>query len=98
LVEAHLAGDAEATAVWLRSVYHWQRKSCPSSMAIDPEVIILGGGIAHKREPLSSDPLNVFLEKMEWRHKGTACTSFRRLSAILRARSALLITRCIGVN
>jgi glucokinase len=69
LVEAHLAGDAEATDIWLRSVYHLAAGIVSIINAIDPEVIILSGGIAQAGAALFM-PLECFLEKIEWRPRG----------------------------
>jgi len=69
LVEAHLEGDAEATDIWLRSVYHLAAGILSIINAIDPEVIILGGGMAQAGAALFR-PLECFLEKMEWRPQG----------------------------
>jgi glucokinase len=69
LVAAHRAGDAEATAVWLRSV---QRLACAVASivnALDPEVVILGGGIA-RAGPALFEPLAGFLDSVEWRPLG----------------------------
>jgi uncharacterized phosphosugar-binding protein len=70
LLAAHLAGDAEATAAWLRSVH---RLACGISSivnAADPEVVILGGGIAKAGAALF-EPLARFLENVEWRPFGS---------------------------
>jgi glucokinase len=69
LVEAHRAGDAEATEVWLRSV---QRLACAIASivnGVDPEVVILGGGIAGAG-PALFEPLERFLDSVEWRPLG----------------------------
>ena len=69
LVAAHLAGDREATEVWLASVY---RLACGLSSIInvvDPEVVILGGGIA-QAGPALFEPLARFLDAVEWRPLG----------------------------
>jgi glucokinase len=69
LVEAHLNGDEQATDVWLRSVYNLAAGITSIINAFDPEVIIIGGGIAQAGSALF-DPLGRFLEKMEWRPQG----------------------------
>jgi glucokinase len=69
LVEAHLNGDEKATDVWLRSVYNLAAGITSIINAVDPEVIIIGGGIA-QAGPTLFDPLERFLEKMEWRPQG----------------------------
>ncbi len=69
LVEAHLAGDQEASDVWLRSVY---RLACGISSIInvvDPEIVIVGGGIAEAGSALF-EPLARFLATVEWRPFG----------------------------
>jgi glucokinase len=69
LVEAHLNGDEKATEVWLRSVYNLAAGITSIINALDPEVIIIGGGIA-QAGPALFDPLERFLEKVEWRPQG----------------------------
>ena len=66
LVDAHLAGDEQASEIWLRSVRHLAAGIASLINALDPEVILLGGGIANAREALL-EPLNSFLNDMEWR-------------------------------
>src|SRR4051812_43682771 len=69
LVAAHRAGDAEATRIWLRSVY---ALACAISSAIniiDPEVVVIGGGIAKAGEALFT-PLAAELDRVEWRPGG----------------------------
>ena len=69
LVEAHLAGDAEATAVWLRSVHRLACAVASIVNVLDPEVVILGGGIA-RAGPALFKPLAGFLDSVEWRPLG----------------------------
>ena len=69
LVEAHLKGDEKATEVWLRSMYNLAAGITSIINALDPEVIIIGGGIAQAGSALF-DPLERFLEKVEWRPQG----------------------------
>jgi len=69
LVEAHLAGDTEATEIWLRSIYNLAAGITSIINALDPEVIILGGGIAEAGSALF-DPLAGFMERIEWRPQG----------------------------
>ncbi len=69
LIVAHLAGDAGATAIWLKSV---QALACALTSFInilDPEAVIIGGGIAGAGEVLF-EPLRRFLDTMEWRPGG----------------------------
>jgi glucokinase len=66
LVVAHLAGDAAATAVWLCSV---RALGCAIGSCInlfDPEVVVLGGGIAQAGAALF-EPLAREVERVEWR-------------------------------
>jgi len=69
LLEAHLAGDAEATRVWLRSVYRLACAIASIANAVDPEVVILGGGIVRAGDALLH-PLARFLGEVEWRPLG----------------------------
>jgi glucokinase len=69
LVQAHLEADAEATHIWLRSVYHLAAGLTSLINVLDPEVIILGGGIA-KAGPALFKPLESFMDKLEWRPSG----------------------------
>lgn len=66
LVEAHRAGDPEASEVWLRSV--WVLACAIGSIvnAVDPEAVILGGGIA-LAGPALFEPLAKFMDRVEWR-------------------------------
>jgi glucokinase len=69
LVSAHLAGDVDASAVWLRSVYQLACGIATLVNVVDPEVVILGGGIARAGAALF-EPLERFLEHVEWRPDG----------------------------
>jgi len=69
LVEAHLGGDAEATSVWLRSVFHLAAAIASFINAFDPEIVIIGGGIA-QAGPALFKPLANYLEKFEWQPLG----------------------------
>jgi glucokinase len=71
LVQAYLGGDGWAAEVWLRSV---QRLACGIASLInvlDPEIVVLAGGIT-RAGPALFDPLARFLASMEWRPLGTA--------------------------
>ena len=69
LVEAHLAGDAEATRLWNRSIR--ALAACIASIAnvLDPEAVIVGGGIAKAGATLFG-PLQRELDRFEWRPGG----------------------------
>jgi glucokinase len=69
LVEAHLRGDVAATDVWLTSVRYLAAGLTSIINAIDPELIIIGGGIANAG-PALFDPLADILDKIEWRPFG----------------------------
>ncbi len=69
LVEAHLAGDTEATKIWLRSVYHLSAAVASFINAFDPEIVIIGGGIAQAKAALF-EPLGEHLDRFEWRPMG----------------------------
>ena len=71
LVAAHLAGDAQATEIWMRSVH---RLACGISSilnTVDPEIVVIGGGIAKAGVALF-EPLAHFLNAVEWRPYGKA--------------------------
>ena len=69
LVEAHLSGDKDATSIWLRSVFHLAAALASFINAFDPEIVIIGGGIA-QAGPALFEPLTNYLEKFEWRPMG----------------------------
>jgi glucokinase len=69
LVEAHQAGDKEASAVWLRSVFQLAAAVASFINAFDPEIVIIGGGIA-KAGPALFEPLARYLAKLEWQPMG----------------------------
>lgn len=69
LVEAHLAGDSEATAIWLRSIFHLAAAVASFINAFDPEIVIIGGGIARAGAALF-EPLHKELDRFEWRPMG----------------------------
>jgi glucokinase len=65
LVAAHLAGDAFATRIWLESV---RALACAIGSFInilDPEAVIVGGGIARAGKALFT-PLREFVRDVEW--------------------------------
>src|SRR4030095_130384 len=69
LVEAHLRGDDEATTIWLRSIFHLAAAVASFINAFDPEIVIVGGGIARAGSALF-EPLASYLDKFEWRPMG----------------------------
>jgi glucokinase len=69
LIEAHEQGDAEATGIWMRSIKRLAAAIASLGNILDPEIVILGGGISRCNRTLL-DPLEQFLEQMEWRPGG----------------------------
>lgn len=69
LITAHLNGDADATAIWLKSVKALAAAVCSFINILDPEAVIIGGGIA-RAEKVLFEPLERFLDPMEWRPGG----------------------------
>ena len=69
LIAAHLGGDADASRVWLRSVQALAAAVASIINVTDPEVFIIGGGIARAGAALF-DPLNQYLDRYEWRPHG----------------------------
>ncbi len=66
LVSAHQAGDPEATKLWLRSVRALAAAVASLVNVLDPEMVIVGGGIARAGEVLFG-PLQADLDRFEWR-------------------------------
>lgn len=94
LVDAHLAGDKQASEIWLRSVYLLACALSSFINILDPEVILLGGGISQAGTALM-DPLHRFMDKVEWRPEGQAvpikfATLGNRAGALGAARYAML--------
>ena len=69
LLAACGAGDAEATRVWRRSIHALACSVASTINLLDPEVIILGGGIAQAGDALLV-PLAAALDVIEWRRGG----------------------------
>src|SRR5262245_19325154 len=69
LVEAHIQGDEDATKIWLRSVFQLASAIASFINAFDPEIVIIGGGIA-QAGPALFEPLEKYLDKFEWRPMG----------------------------
>jgi glucokinase len=67
LVEAHLAGDSDATQVWNTSVAYLAAGLVSIINAVDPARIILGGGIAARAGAALFDPLKDYMASYEWR-------------------------------
>lgn len=71
LVSAHLVGDEDATRIWLKSVKALAAGVAGLINVLDPEIVIIGGGIARAGDALFK-PLAEFLDAMEWRPMGSA--------------------------
>lgn len=71
LVAAHEAGDPEASYFWLRSVRALACAIASFVNILDPEAVIIGGGIARAAEALF-DPLRECVAEIEWRSAGYA--------------------------
>jgi len=69
LVAAHESGDADATRIWLDSVRQLASGIVSIVNAVDPEFVIVGGGIA-QAGPTLFEPLQQFVDKFEWRPLG----------------------------
>ena len=69
LIAASQAGDALAERVWLRSVRYLAAAVASLINVTDPEVVIVGGGIA-RAGPALFDPLTEYLAQYEWRPHG----------------------------
>lgn len=66
LIRAHEAGDPDATTVWRASVKALAAAIATLTNVLDPEVIILGGGIARSGEALFR-PLREWVDRFEWK-------------------------------
>jgi glucokinase len=65
LVSAHARGDAFATEVWLKSVRALGYAISSLVNVLDPEAVIIGGGIARSGAALF-EPLERFMRDTEW--------------------------------
>jgi glucokinase len=93
LVAAYLAGDAAAARVWLRSVLQLACAVTNIINAFDPEVFVIGGGVARAGRALFG-PLAEYLDGMEWRPQGhrvrvTPATLGEMAGALGAARNAV---------
>jgi len=69
LVARFRDGDPEAAAIWLRSVRVLAAALASFVNILDPELIVIGGGIADANEALF-EPLEAGLNEFEWRPGG----------------------------
>ena len=70
LIEKVAAGDADASAIWLDSVRKLAAGVASLINVLDPEVVVIGGGIASGAGPHLFEPLGRFLDEFEWRPAG----------------------------
>jgi glucokinase len=66
LIAAHSRGDSEATRVWLKSVKALACAIGSFTNVLDPEVAVIGGGIARAGAALF-EPLERFVREVEWK-------------------------------
>lgn len=97
LVQAHLAGDPQASRVWLRSVKALGAALASFVNLFDPQTIVVGGGIARAGAALF-DPLTQHLREFEWKvgaHRTQLVPAVlgERAGAFGAARAALDLTR-----
>jgi glucokinase len=71
LVEAQCAGDARAAQAWRKSINTLARALVSLANVLDPEAIVIGGGIARAGDELFG-PLRSEMDAMEWRPGGQA--------------------------
>jgi glucokinase len=69
LLSAYNRGDAGAGAAWLKSVKSLAAAIVSLINVLDPECVIIGGGIC-SAGPALFDPLQRFLDQFEWRPAG----------------------------
>jgi glucokinase len=94
LVQAYEQGSKEAADAWLASVHALAAAITGFINVLDPEVIVIGGGIA-EAGPSLFDPLNQSLDRFEWRPGGARARIVRaelgkHAGAIGAAHGALL--------
>ena len=70
LIAACDAGDEEASKIWKASLHHLACGIVSIINVVDPEVFIIGGGIAQTGNALFT-PLEVLMKSYEWRPTGS---------------------------
>lgn len=71
LVAAYLSGDSDASRIWLKSVRDLACAIGSFINILDPEIAIIGGGIARAGAALF-EPLRRYVSEVEWRPGGHA--------------------------
>lgn len=66
LIQAHQGGDTAATGIWSESVHALAAAIASLTNVLDPEIVIVGGGIARCGETLFG-PLREKVRHYEWR-------------------------------
>jgi glucokinase len=94
LVSAFEGGDPWAREVWLRSVKNLSCAIASFVNVLDPEAIIIGGGIARAGDALFK-PLEEFLDPIEWRPGGARV---RILPARLGELAGAYGAACLGLR
>jgi glucokinase len=69
LLEARRNGDGEAERLWLSSIRALAAALASLINAVDPEIAIIGGGVASAGDELFV-PLRAMMDKFEWRPHG----------------------------
>ncbi len=69
LLSALQAGDPKASAIWMKSVQALGAAIASLINVLDPELVLIGGGIADANENLFA-PLQLMLDRFEWRPGG----------------------------
>jgi glucokinase len=69
LIAAHNSGDAGATTIWLKSVRDLACAVASFINVLDPEIVIVGGGIAAAGKALF-EPLEHYVRPIEWQPGG----------------------------
>ncbi len=69
LIDAYRAGDKEAARIWLKSIDVLAAGIASLINAVDPQVVVLAGGITQADDALF-EPLNQRMDEIEWRPFG----------------------------
>jgi glucokinase len=94
LVAACRGGDPEARRVWASSVRALAAAVASIVNALDPEIVVIGGGIA-RSGPALFVPLRRHLERFEWRPQGARV---RVVAAALGDRAGAYGAAWLGLN